>query len=58
MSEKLTRIPPGSPLRRPGVSSWDWQPRRGLLPLAAGGLSLAFWLAITGAVVLTARVLP
>lgn len=56
-TEKLTGIMPGSPLRRPGTSSWDWG-RAGVLPLAAGGLSLAFWLAITGAFVVAAWVLP
>ena len=49
-------IRPGSPLRAPGNSSWDWQ--RGLEPVTVSALSTVLWLAITGAFVAVAGLLP
>jgi hypothetical protein len=53
----LTRIRPGSPLRRPGVSSWDWG-RPGFDPIAAGALATGVYVLITAAFAVAAWVLP
>jgi hypothetical protein len=57
MAERLTRIRPGSLLRQPGISSFDWS-RAGVRPLIVSALSTALFLAITGGLAFVAAVIP
>jgi hypothetical protein len=57
MAETTTRIRPGSPLRAPGASSWDWGGPR-FEPVYAGALATGVYLLITAAVAVAAWVVP